>query len=164
MSGFEIVGVVLGGLPLVIEAAKSTESYIKGIKALWMFRRHFKEFVHAITFEEIFFCQNLDLLLAPLEISDRERRSLKDSPTSTLWHHPDIVDKIRQHLKEALPLCTQMLRELNDSLNNLYEILPIKDGKLDVLKIDGLKPLHQTSETVTSTLLGTEVRISLLLQ
>jgi hypothetical protein len=133
MSGFEIVGVVLGALPLVIEAAKGLESYLNGIKAAWLFRRHFKEFIRAITIEEIFFIQNLDLLLAPLDLSDRERQSLKDSQTSNLWHHPDILDKIRQHHKEALPVCTRLLRELDDSLNELYKVLPIKNGKVSSL-------------------------------
>ncbi|KAH8650455.1 hypothetical protein BGZ61DRAFT_487850 [Ilyonectria robusta] len=132
MSGFEIVGVVLGGLPLAIDAARGLESYLKGIKAAWLFRRHFKEFIRAITLEEIFFIQNLDLLLTPLDLSDRERQSLKDSQTSNFWHHPDIVNKIRQHHKYSLPVCIQFLRELDDSLNDLYKILPIKNGKVSL--------------------------------
>ena len=133
MSGFEIVGLVLGGLPLAIEATKGLESYLKGIKAAWLFRRHFKEFIRAVTIEEIFFTQNIDLLLAPLDLSDNERQALKDSQTSNLWHHPDIVDKIRQHHKEALPVCTRLLRELDDSLKALYKVLPIKNGKVSTL-------------------------------
>jgi hypothetical protein len=132
MSGFEIVGVVLGGLPLVIEATKGLESYLKGIKVAWLFRRHFKEFVRAIMLEEIFFIQNLDLLLLPLDLSDRERQSLKDSQTSNFWHHPDVADKIRQHHKDSLSICVHLLRELDGSLAELYKILPIKDGKASV--------------------------------
>ena len=133
MSGFEIVGVILGGLPLAIEAVKGLESYLQGIKAAWLLRRHFKEFVRAITLEEIFFIQNLDLLLTPLDLSDKERQSLKDSQTSSFWHHPDIIDKIRQHHKDSLSICVQLLRELDGSLTELYKILPIKDGKVSVI-------------------------------
>ncbi|KAH8898866.1 hypothetical protein GQ53DRAFT_836870 [Thozetella sp. PMI_491] len=130
MSGFEIAGAVLGILPLLFEGAKAAQFYLEGIDRWWQFRTDFEALVRAIMFEEVIFAQNLNLLLTPLELSDKERSSLKHSHTSSLWHHPDIVGKIRHHLEEALPLFTRMLRELNDSLDELYKLLPIKKGEV----------------------------------
>lgn len=142
MSGFEIVGVVLGALPLVIEAANGLEFYIQGIKAAWFFRRHFKGFIREVTLQEVFFIQNLDLLLVPLDISDRERQSLKSHQSSRLWNHPDILWKISRYHQEASRICVRLLRELNDSLKELYTILPIKDGKVNAhLKTHFMFPL-----------------------
>ncbi|KAM0342386.1 hypothetical protein ACHAPU_009573 [Fusarium lateritium] len=130
MSGFEIAGAVLGGLPLLIEGVKAAQFYFQGLDRWWEFRRDFEAFSRAMEFEEVIFVQNLDILLTPLELSDNEYRSLRHSQTSNLWHHEDVVSKPRLHLGEALPHFTKMLTELNRDLNELYKLLPIENGKV----------------------------------
>ncbi|RMJ06566.1 hypothetical protein CDV36_013836 [Fusarium kuroshium] len=88
----------------------------------------FEAFVRAITFEDVIFTQNLDLLLLPLDLSDNERNSLKASSKSSLWRHPDIVAQLKHHLREALPLFTRLLNELRISLDELHEMIPVKNA------------------------------------
>ncbi|RSM15117.1 hypothetical protein CDV31_005198 [Fusarium ambrosium] len=126
MSGFEVAGIVLGALPLLIEGAKATKFYLQGIERWWQFETDFEAFVRAITLEDVIFTQNLDLLLLPLDLSDNERNSLKASSKSSLWRHPDIVAQLKHHLREALPLFTRLLNELRISLDELHEMIPVK--------------------------------------
>ncbi|RSL40081.1 hypothetical protein CEP53_013606 [Fusarium sp. AF-6] len=128
MSGFEVAGIVLGALPLLIEGAKATKFYLQGIERWWQFETDFEAFVRAITFEDVIFTQNLDLLLLPLDLSDNERNSLKASSKSSLWRHPDIVAQLKHHLREALPLFTRLLNELRISLDELHEMIPVKNA------------------------------------
>ncbi|RSL50188.1 hypothetical protein CEP54_012056 [Fusarium duplospermum] len=129
MSGFEIVGIVLGGLPLLYEGVKAAQFYSEGLGRWWEFRTDFESFVRAIEFEEVIFGQNLDMLLGALVLSDGEHRTLRRPNTSNLWHHPDIVSKLQLHLGEALPYFIKMLTELDRDINELRAILPIQNGE-----------------------------------
>lgn len=130
MSGFEIAGIVLGGLPLLNEGVKAAKSYFEELGRWWEFRTDFEAFVRAIEFEEVIYGQNLDMLLRAIELSDKEYWSLRNSHTSNLWHHPDIMSKLRLHLGEALPLFITMLKELNRDIDELWKLLPIENGKV----------------------------------
>ncbi|RSM12591.1 hypothetical protein CEP52_002281 [Fusarium oligoseptatum] len=70
MSGFEVAGIVLGALPLLIEGAKATKFYLQGIERWWQISK-------------------------PLE---------------------------------ALPLFTRLLNELRISLDELHEMIPVKNA------------------------------------
>lgn len=132
MSGFEIAGIVLGGLPLLNEGVKAAQFYFQGLSRWWEFRTDFDAFVRAIEFEEVIFGQNLDMLLRALELSDKEYWSLRHSHKSNLWHHPDIVSKLRLHLGEAQPYFITMLTELNRDINELYKLHPIENGEVSI--------------------------------
>ncbi|KAM0479356.1 hypothetical protein ACHAP7_005667 [Fusarium lateritium] len=87
MSGFEVTGIVLGVFPLIQESAKGLRVVLGGAKTWWRFEREFESFVATIEMEYIKFSQNLEILLAEVDVSDDDRDRLQNDSTCTLCPH-----------------------------------------------------------------------------
>ncbi|KAJ4205896.1 hypothetical protein NW759_014373 [Fusarium solani] len=84
MSGFEIAGIVLGGFPILYEAAKTAKSRYKDLKWWWRFETEFEDFISVVDREFISFSLNQEILLSPLDILNSERDILQNDPDTLL--------------------------------------------------------------------------------
>ncbi|XEV07177.1 hypothetical protein FSHL1_012464 [Fusarium sambucinum] len=128
MSGFEIIGVILGGLPLCIEAAKASKPIYNAIETWWNFDRRFTELVNDIRGEILIFSQNITLLIKRLGITEREQKTLWTS--QQFWSHADINTKIKDHLADAVPHVQALLEQLQGHFSALFAILPIYNNQV----------------------------------
>ncbi|KAJ4206399.1 hypothetical protein NW759_014346 [Fusarium solani] len=135
MSGFEIAGIVLGGFPILIEAAKPLLRYLQGAERWWHFRRDFMALVSTIEDESIAYSQNLELLLTPVDIDPEAKAILQEDPKSKLWHDTDIQAKLKGRVKSQYMLWFQrQLLEMREALSELHGMLPVSpDGKARTL-------------------------------
>lgn len=140
MSGFEIAGVVLGGFPILIEAAKPLSRYLQGAERWWHFKRDFMTLISTIEDESIAYSQNLELLLTPVDIDPEAKASLQEDAGSKLWHHPEIQAKLKSRIKpQYMSWFLRQLLEMTQILDELFSMLPI-DNNGGVRAISDLSP------------------------
>lgn len=131
MSGLEIVGVVLGAFPLILEGAKGLRSHLEMSKSWWNFRTEYSTFVSIIEGEAIAYSQNLEFLLSPLDLDQDQLRGLQEDPKSPQWHDSGVQKKLRDRIKnQYFNWFMRQLFDMNESLDELYGLLPIIDGKV----------------------------------
>ncbi|KPM41489.1 hypothetical protein AK830_g5088 [Neonectria ditissima] len=126
MSGFEIAGLALGVFPLLLGSAKKARVLFEGTKMWWRFETEFDDFISAVEREYIAFSQIIEILLAPLDISDDDQEKLQNDPDSSLWHQPDIQAALRRRIQSRYH--EWFMTQLNDIINavtELHELLPI---------------------------------------
>lgn len=105
MSGVEVIGLVLGGLPLIISVG---EHYKKGFEPLrrWkLFKLVFREFITAVDTQKQMFRLVLINLLAPVQLEPEEKQRLLTIANYEGWHRSDVVEALRSRLGNAHDAC-----------------------------------------------------------
>ncbi|RYP78485.1 hypothetical protein DL771_000438 [Monosporascus sp. 5C6A] len=126
MSGFEIVGVILGSFPIIYEVGKETKGFYRNAKTWWRFEREFEDFIAAIDREYINFSQNLEILLTPLDIPGEDREALQNGLDSRLWNQSRIRAELRHRIQDRYyEWFMRQLTEINDALGELHGLLPV---------------------------------------
>ena len=128
MSGFEIIGVVLGGLPLVIKAA---EDYKKGLEPLVKWRKYkfeFRRFVNDVDIEKQGFDALVDRLLQYTDLSTEQKQKLLTGQYQDGWCHAEVDTALRRRLGNSYDACMYLLESMNADLLRLQAMLSLKDG------------------------------------
>ena len=132
MSGFEIVGVVLGGLPLAI---KTAENYKQGLEPLVKWHRYkleFRTFVHDVDIETQMFEALVDRLLRYTDLSVEQKEMLLKGQDPDGWCHAETVKALRQRLGNSFDACKNLLKMLECDLIKLQAMLSLKDGSVSL--------------------------------
>lgn len=133
MSGIEIVGIVLGALPIMVS---SIERYSEGLSAarrLLHPRRELRN-LHRIIRTELQVFRNTALLLLHRIASESEVESLIREPTSKLWKAPDF----EKHMKALLGSSYSVWCEVMGDISNAIRDISIDLGlPLDKVWFDG---------------------------
>src|SRR3569833_1272293 len=125
MSGFEIAGIVLALYPTLLDAANGLRGFQK-VRRWWQFEAEFEDFIAAVETQSIAFSQTIEILVGQLDISEDERTKLEIDADSSLWHQPHIQAELRRRVKSRYyPWFTRQLMDINEAMNELYQLLPI---------------------------------------
>lgn len=144
MSGFEIAGVVLGSIPLLISAL---EHYGEGLSTIQRWRKYQRELqslIRNLETERVKFqnvCEKLLVGLVPA--SDIE--AMIDDPLSDLWRRETIEKKIRARLWKSSAVFNDTVKDIVTALGEIKrEIDSQKDGNVSELRrgIFTLKRFH----------------------
>lgn len=133
MSGFEIVGVILGGLPLVIKAA---QDYKKGLEPLAKWRRYkyeFRTFINDVDIEKQMFDALVDRLLQYTELSIEQKGLLLTGQDQDGWCGKEVDIALKHRLGESYRTCMYLLKEMEGDLFVLQTMLSLKDGSVSFL-------------------------------
>lgn len=105
MSGLEVVGVVLGALPLIISAFEHGQSLAKKWNLLANFNSENLKIWNDVKDEELMYRLQLQTLLAPLvrdgDLAKDRLETLLLSPQSDAWREGDLDAALRKRLGEA---------------------------------------------------------------
>jgi hypothetical protein len=105
MSGLEVVGVVLGALPLIISAFEHAQSLAKKWNLLTNFNSEHLKVWNDVKDEELMYRLQLQTLLAPLvldgDLTKDRLETLLLSPQSNEWREADLDAALRKRLGEA---------------------------------------------------------------
>ncbi|KAI8944063.1 hypothetical protein F4801DRAFT_267867 [Xylaria longipes] len=134
MSGFEIAGIVLGAFPIALEGFRGLRSYLQFAQIWWKYEAELEDFIYSLENESMSYSQNLEILLAPLVLSeDRERALMRGDLKS--WNDPvfriELKHRIGDMYYEGL---ARRLQDIKLVLDEAYSLLPIKDGKVIYLE------------------------------
>ncbi|KAH8892430.1 hypothetical protein GQ53DRAFT_840838 [Thozetella sp. PMI_491] len=129
MTGAELA-VLHALLPVLIQGVKAFKSYLKSLDTWYNFRSSFTKIVRNIQSQSVNYKQNLEFLVALLDIHEADARILEDNPSSDLWHEPEVQAELRRLLKpDYFPWFMDQLSRMAEIVRELYGMLPIKDGK-----------------------------------
>ncbi|KAK4193991.1 hypothetical protein QBC40DRAFT_189235 [Triangularia verruculosa] len=98
MSGIEVVGLVLGAFPLIIEGGKLLRSYLEKTEFWLKFASRFPAMVASIEDEMVLFRQNLELVLRPLALDTDTEAKLLDDSRLTEWEDPILQSLLRSRI------------------------------------------------------------------
>ena len=105
MSGLEIVGVVLGALPLIISAFEHSQSLAKKWNLLANFNSENLKVWNDVKDEELMYRLQLQTLLAPLvrdgDMTKDRLETLLLSPRSDVWKDADLDAALRKRLGDT---------------------------------------------------------------
>ncbi|KAM0197845.1 hypothetical protein ACHAPI_004577 [Fusarium lateritium] len=124
MSGFEIAGVVLGSIPIVVSVL---EYYVKGLGMLQNFRfykRLLKSLILALKTEHINLqniCEKLLVGIAPQTCIE----TMIQEPFGRLWSEEGINEKLRLRLWTSLPVFDERVQDMKLAIEEMMERLNI---------------------------------------
>lgn len=116
MSGFEIVGVVLGGFPLLVSAAEHYGEGFEPLKKWWRFRTDFIDFIDTVDIQKQAFDLFLEHFLVAAEVPFEEIQHLLTDPDYKGWGNEAIsrsMVSIPKYLIRPSQTCENGLRLFN---------------------------------------------------
>jgi len=132
MSGIEIIGLILGGLPLVISAA---EDYRRGFEPFLKWRRYkreFRTFINSVSVEKQIFGGLLRRLIEYSDIPLEERELLLTGTDPEVWHSEKTVKALKMRLGESYVTCMYILKTMEEDLLELQKMMSLKDGSVSI--------------------------------
>ncbi len=135
MSGFEIAGVVLGSLPIVVSAL---QLYIKGASMMQKWRLYARELRSLIrTLEtEHGKLENVCAKLLMGIVPETQIETMIKDPLGQAWQNRDITAKIRLRLWRSFKIFEDNLRDMNEAMGELKSKLGLgPDGKVCAMSL-----------------------------
>ncbi|CAG8953278.1 hypothetical protein HYFRA_00003485 [Hymenoscyphus fraxineus] len=130
MSGFEVVGVVLGGLPLLIKVAhdyrEGFEPFVKWVR----FKNDFRIFINDVDVEKQMFDNIVDRLLRYAELEEETKKGLLKGNDLEGWRTIEVQRALEKRLGDSCEACLYLLEAIGDDFEKLESIMSLKDGSV----------------------------------
>lgn len=130
MSGFEIAGVVLGSIPLVISAL---EHYMDGVNTIQSFRsykRVLRRLILTLQTEHVGLqnvCEKLLVGIAPQTCIEE----MIDDPFGELWRENEVFNKLRLRLWRSFKVFDETVRDMREAIQEMMDKLNLgPNGKV----------------------------------
>ncbi|KAF4628215.1 hypothetical protein G7Y89_g9938 [Cudoniella acicularis] len=134
MTGFEIVGVVLGVLPLIIQAAESYREGFEPFSKWHRFRCEFRAFINDVDLEKQLFDAMVERLLQPTDLSVEKKQDLLTGKDVDGWREPQVQNALSQRLGKSWDACLFLLEAIGEDIIKLEAMMSLKDGSVDWAK------------------------------
>jgi hypothetical protein len=121
MSGFEVAGVILGSLPLVISAM---EAYMSFLKDWGRVPSELRSIHRNLTTERTKLYNVCDQLLRDI-VPEREIEPMLQDPMGPLWQAKEANDKIRRVLWNSYGPFEATVLEIKEALDSMTQRLQI---------------------------------------
>lgn len=133
MSGIEIVGLVLGALPIIINGI---EKYSEGLSAARRLLRPGRELrnMHRATRTELQIFRNTTALLLYRIATESQADTLIQTPTSTLWKTPSFELQMRSLLGSSYFTWCEVMTDISNAIKEIsVELgLPLNEVRLEM--------------------------------
>jgi hypothetical protein len=134
MSGFEVAGIVLGSLPLLITALEAYSKFLRGQKnAVW----ELKSMKLQLTTEETRL-RNICELLIQDTAPQKDKRSMLLNPFGPLWQVPETNDRIQKKLGDAYKTFQEIVLTIQKALESIMKRLEVhvsRDGEVRLSRL-----------------------------
>ncbi|RFN46236.1 hypothetical protein FIE12Z_9515 [Fusarium flagelliforme] len=122
MSGFEVVGIVLGSLPLLVTAL---EAYSKFLRDLGKAPSELKSLNRQLTTERAKLYNVCNLLISDV-VAQKDIEPMLQNPFGPLWRAPGTNKKIQRRLWDSYDLFEQAFTEIKAALDNIMRRLRVE--------------------------------------
>ncbi|RBQ67159.1 hypothetical protein FVER14953_03600 [Fusarium verticillioides] len=130
MSGFEVAGIVLGSIPIVVSAL---QCYMNGLGTLQNFRsykRILKSLILTLKTEHVNLQNICEKLLTGIAPQTRIEEMIRD-PFGDLWREEEIFNKLRLRLWSSLQVFNDRVQDMREAIEEMMEKLNVgTDGKV----------------------------------
>lgn len=125
MSGVEIVGIVLGTWPVVINLAKTVKAAKDGV-TISDLELQFKTDLYLMRELVSHMLESID------DLSEEERIILSDTTKESrdYWNRPNLAVKLQDRLGNALPLIVDQMKAIHRVLSQIQSKLSSGEGSL----------------------------------
>lgn len=124
MSGVEIVGLVLGAIPLVISGLEHYADGVRTIKVICNAHREFRFVARKLKAEEIVYQNTLAILLNDC-IAIEKQAVLMQNPTGGVWSEDDVQLALTKRLQSSYESFVEHTRSIHLSLEDFKQRLHI---------------------------------------
>jgi hypothetical protein len=124
MSGFEIAGLVLGSLPLIIAAIEHYESSLDRAAVFFKWQDVLEKAIRELWIQHTSFEMTLRTLLVD-HTSEAELDELLSQPKSVLWQSPALNQALRDELGAAYDVYNSTVEEIEGYVRTLARHLDI---------------------------------------
>jgi hypothetical protein len=130
MSGFEVAGIVLGSIPIVVSALQYYMNGLGTLKNFRSYKRILKNLILALKTEHANLqniCEKLLIGIAPQTLIEEMIRD----PFGDLWKEEEIFNKLRLRLWSSLQVFDDRVQDMREAIEEMMEKLHIgTDGKV----------------------------------
>ncbi|KAB2576462.1 hypothetical protein DBV05_g4978 [Lasiodiplodia theobromae] len=131
MSGIEVAGLVLGALPLIVEALKAYSNGISTIGTYLRYELPLKTLHMDLSVEYTLYQNACERLLEGLVDDNDEREALLQEPGGRAWRNPDLERKLQQRLSKTYSIFNDIMQEIHLAVLKIKELLRFdSDGKV----------------------------------
>jgi hypothetical protein len=135
MSGFDVVGVVLGSLPLIISAL---EHYMDGVRTIQKWRQYIRELrslIRNLDTERAKFQNICETLLLGIVPSSQIERMI-DDPFGPLWLESEVSKKLRVRLWRSFKTFEETVMDMKEAIEEMGRRLDLgPDGKVRLSRL-----------------------------
>ena len=130
MSGLEIAGVVLGAMPLVIEALEFYAEGVRTAKRFWRFTSEIRSTALQINTERGIFINTLEQLLTGI-VEVEHMAEFLEEPGGRAWREAKIEVRLKDRLRSVYGIYMQNVMGMEEALGRMMEKLALgPDGKV----------------------------------
>jgi hypothetical protein len=127
MSGFEVAGIVLGSIPIVIEGCKF---FLRAIQDRRVLRKRYytnelSRWIGILETEQALLKNVCAKLLNGLAPSERVRELVSD-PLSPLWQDPILRDSVDARLAGSGKVFSANLKDISEAIEEMKQLLGIE--------------------------------------
>jgi hypothetical protein len=126
MSGFEIAGVVLSSLPVIISAIEHYVDLVQTVKLAMKFKIELKNLKHNLDAESAVFLDTLERVLDGLIPAKQLEELLKDA-ASTLWRDDILNKQLQDRLGRSYNVFTDTVNDMNATVQEFIKRLDLDD-------------------------------------
>lgn len=128
MSGFEVAGIVLGSLPLIIAALEHYAEGVATAKRFWKYKSELRSLVLQINTERGIYINTLEQLLTGIVRVEHMADFLSNTGT---WRDSDVEPKLKDRLRGAYAIYMDNVKGMEVVLETMMEKLALgADGKV----------------------------------
>lgn len=130
MSGFEVVGVVLGAIPLLISGLEHYAEGIHTIKNMWNYEAVVCHLAVEFRLSQSIFRHSCEDMLMPI-LPDTEAAELLEGK-SPKWNDPGLDQQLRERLGPDYEVYTRYVRNLRRQIEHFSRKLKLDQGTMSV--------------------------------
>ena len=123
MSGFEVIGVVLGAIPLIISGLEHWRDIAKVGGYYRRIREEHQRCLHDVRLYQILYKRNLKELLLPIVDDPDDVPLLVSDPTSDSWKNKTLESRLEERLQESYPLYMEIMSDMKEAVEELHKVL-----------------------------------------
>jgi hypothetical protein len=125
MSGVEIVGVVLGSIPLIVKAFEHYAEGVKSVRRLFHYKWELKSYSLALRTEFCLFQNVLTWLLSGITTADKVEILISGSGVA--WSDKELVTALRDRLGKSYGVFLDLTLDMRDALGSFQKRLGLDD-------------------------------------
>ncbi|KAL3465650.1 hypothetical protein BJX64DRAFT_50221 [Aspergillus heterothallicus] len=130
VTGVEIVGLVLGSFPILLNCLDYYREGFEPLEEWWNFRTHFNAFVDDIQHQMMRYHENMLQLLDPLIADNETLIKLVHDPRDTRWHDGSLEAPLERRLASERDRFFRVIGRMQEVLDDLKRLLKICNGQV----------------------------------
>jgi hypothetical protein len=130
MSGFEIVGVILGSLPIVVKTAENYSKIADSLVKWKRYRFELRKLVNDVDIERLNFESLCKQLLKCTDLPFERQNEVLEGNDAHAWGAADVGRALRKKLGQTHGASVFLLDSMSEDLMKLQEMLSSKDGSV----------------------------------